>query len=58
MVCTKAVVVVKVVRFWLYIESKAKFANDLCVGHNRKKSQGVKSVLKDIFEILVWETWG
>lgn len=51
--CTKAVVVVKVVRFWLYFESKAKFANDLCGGHKRKKSQRVKSVLKDIFKILV-----
>lgn len=52
-VCTKEVLVVKVVRFWLYFEGSARFAKELRGGHKRKRSQGVQSVLKDIFNILV-----
>lgn len=32
-------VVVKVVRFWLYFEETAVFANELQVDHTREKSQ-------------------
>lgn len=41
MACTKVLVVlVKVVRFWLYFEGRDTFANELYVDHKRKRSQG------------------